>query len=340
MKISNKLILAPLRGVTGYVFRNAFSRHFPGFDEAYSPFITTVAGNRAAISHFREILPENKGTLPVVPQLIGNNPEDFLRMTEFIATTFGHTHLNWNLGCPFGTVTHKNRGSGLLPQVDRIAQFLDFVMPQTKCRISVKIRLGLTDPDDALRLLPVLNRYPLHALIVHPRTATQLYEGAVDLDRFRVIHQESACPVIYNGDIVMAMQHRAVTEALSPSGGIMIGRGAVMNPFIVDQIRRNSGGGNKIDRFRKFHDDLYAGFTEKMDGPAPLLGAMKELWWYWSHSFDSMKKTLKRIRKTTKKRAYEEIVNAFFETEAEWTGPQIRYNPFSDLVSSSDSTAS
>ncbi len=340
MRHSRKLILAPLRGVTGHVFRNAFAEHFPGFDEAYSPFITTVAGKTAAISHYREILPENAGSLPVVPQLLGNDPDDFLRMAEFIKSSFGYSHINWNLGCPFGTVTRKNRGSGLLPQVDRIRRFLDSVMPRTTCRISVKIRLGLSDPEDAMRLLPSLNQYPLHALIVHPRIATQFYEGTVDLDRFAPLNRNCTCPVVYNGDIVIATQHQAVVTTFAPSGGVMIGRGAVMNPFVVEQIRGNYRPGEEIARFRRVHDALYDAFSRKMDGPAPLLGAMKELWWYWSHCFRSMKKTLKKIRKTTKKCAYEEIARAFFETEAEWVGPQIRYNPFSDLVRSSDSTTS
>jgi tRNA-dihydrouridine synthase B len=180
-----RLVLAPLMGITGATFRRLYNRHFPGFTSALAPFVTTTSGNPAARSHFRDILPENnENSLPLVPQLIGRSGEDFACAAERLSSEFGFAEVNWNIGCPSGTVTAKKRGAGLLPHPDLIDAFLDHVCRTISCRLSIKMRLGLNDPLEYRALVPILNRYPIAEITMHPRTGSQMYDGSVNMEAF------------------------------------------------------------------------------------------------------------------------------------------------------------
>ena len=189
------LYLAPMKGFTDQVFRNIFAAHWPGLDVAVAPFISSRADRKIKPAHVKDVLPENNTRLPIIPQILSNVAEDFAAMANYLYD-LGHEVVNWNLGCPFPTVTKKKRGAGLLPHKSRINNFLDGAVPELKGHMSIKIRLGWNSPDDLFRLLPVLKDYPLDELIIHPRLAIQRYEGTVDLNTFEQIIPEGACPLV------------------------------------------------------------------------------------------------------------------------------------------------
>ena len=114
------LYLAPIRGLTDALFRDTFSRHFGGFDAAVAPFISPQKKSLYEDKMIRDVLPANNTTLPVVPQLLHTDPEDFLVLARRLAD-LGYTHINWNLGCPAPMVARKKRGSGLLPYPEEIS---------------------------------------------------------------------------------------------------------------------------------------------------------------------------------------------------------------------------
>ena len=103
---SLQLYLAPLRGFTDYIYRNTFTGHFDGFDGALAPFIPTVSADRFKPSHFKDVLPENNSTMPIVPQIISNQPDDFINLAVRLHD-LGYPSVNWNLGCPFPMVAKK-----------------------------------------------------------------------------------------------------------------------------------------------------------------------------------------------------------------------------------------
>ena len=177
------LYLAPLRGFTEFIYRNAFVRHFGGFDLAVAPFIPTMTAARFKKAHLTDVLPENNQAMPVIPQIIGNKPEDFIPLAKRLSD-LGYDTVNWNLGCPFPMVAKKQRGSGLLPHPQKIEAFLEATLPAIPNRLSVKVRLGRKKTDEILALLPIFNRYPLDEVIVHPRTGKQMYGGEPNLDMF------------------------------------------------------------------------------------------------------------------------------------------------------------
>lgn len=177
------LILAPLRGFTDGVFRNAFNRHFGGIAEAVAPFLTSIKGRRIKPSHLADLMPQENRNLPVVPQILSNNGEDFICLANALAD-LGYTEINWNLGCPYPMVAKKKRGSGLLPHPDEIDGLLEIICRGFSGNLSVKTRLGRFSADELEKLIPIFNRYPIARIIVHPRTGAQMYAGQVDLSAF------------------------------------------------------------------------------------------------------------------------------------------------------------
>jgi len=312
------LYLAPLRGYTNAVYRNVFSRFFDGFDLAVAPFISTTESRRVRDCHIRDLLPENNPRMPVVPQLIGNVPEDFVRMAERLSG-LGYTVFNWNLGCPFPMVAKKCRGSGMLPHPDRIDDFLEKTVPKIPGELSVKARLGRYSREEIFRLIPIFNRYPLKEVILHPRTGVQMYDGRPDLEAFGSCIEALRHPVVYNGDICRQADFAVLSRRFPEVDRWMIGRGALTNPFLPAVIKTGRDSfSDKIDRFRRFHDALFSAYQEVFRGPAHLVERMKGFWVYFCESFEDARQFLKQIRKLRSPERYTERVERFFEREAVW----------------------
>ena len=316
--MSFKLYLAPMRGITDFIYRNTFSRHFDGFDAAVSPFIPTLKSIRAKPSHLKDVLPENNSAMPIVPQIIGNNHEYFIPLARQLSD-LGYETVNWNLGCPFPMVAKKQRGSGLLPYPDKIDNFLEKTVPAIPNRLSIKVRLGRKTPDDLFKLIPVFNRYPLQDLIIHPRTGTQMYDGEPDLDAYERCIEMTHHRVVYNGDIVDLKSFQELAARFKTTEAWMIGRGAITNPFLPAIIKAGQDNFcSRVETFRYFYDELFEEYQKVLSGPGHLLERMKGFWTYFSKAFKDGSKIRKKIHRTLKLQSYLEIVERFFEEDAEW----------------------
>ena len=119
-----KLYLAPMEGITTYIYRNAYSRFFGGIDKYFTPFIASRKLNRRELN---EILPEHNEAIEVVPQILTNRADEFLQITSRIAG-YGYQTVNLNLGCPSGTVTARKRGTGFLGVADEMGRLLYEIM--------------------------------------------------------------------------------------------------------------------------------------------------------------------------------------------------------------------
>lgn len=312
------LILAPIRGVTDWVFRNAFDEFFGGFHAAMAPFISTVRARRYKPSQLRDVTPENNHGAPLVPQIMGNDPEDFVVLARTLAD-LGYTQVNWNLGCPFRRVAAKFRGCGLLPHPDRIDAFLDQALADLPVSLSIKTRLGRYDADEIDALMPVFNRYPLAELILHPRTGQQMYEGEPNLEAYGTCLKASAHPVVYNGDIRDANALGDLRQRFPETAAWMIGRGALADPWLPGRI----GGGLKsrpgdMDALRRFHDRLLEEYVRILSGPKHPVDRMKGLWRYLSRSFDQGRRILKEVQKAQSLDRYRKTVDRFFDQGPRW----------------------
>jgi tRNA-dihydrouridine synthase len=298
-----------MRGLTEYVYRNTFSRHFKGIDLAISPFITTVRG-KISNKHIKDVLPQNNHSIPLIPQLLSKDAEGFFRMANRFFE-LGYEEINWNLGCPYAMVANKMRGSGLLPFPKKIDHFLETVLTKMSNRLSIKMRLGRFHANEILSIIPILNTYPISNVIIHPRTGTQMYEGVPDLELFEKCLSLSKHPVVYNGDICSKEDYTMICERFPSIDGIMIGRGVLSNPFLGEMIDNPQ---IQVDflRLKAFHDDLYKQYQTILSGPGHVLGKMKEHWKYLSQCFDNSRNILKPIQRSVTFSKYESrVLEAF-----------------------------
>ena len=307
------LILAPLRGLTDATFRNVYSSHFPGFDYAVAPFISTYQGNTVKPSLLKDLLPENNRKLKIIPQILSKDPEHFLNIAPILAD-LGYDTVNWNLGCPYPMVAKKKRGSGLLPYPEAIASFLDKAL-NGPLALSIKMRLGHKHPSEIFDLIPIFNQFPIVDITIHPRTGIQMYKGHVDLETFEACLALSNHPVIYNGDITTPDGFNMLAEKFPSVAGWMIGRGALAHPFLPACIKKLRLPGNHLHILASFHDALFQSYCEKLSGPGHILGRMKGVWFYLCHSFRDSRKLLKKIQKTTRIEQYQYIVSSIWDTE-------------------------
>lgn len=307
-----ELVLAPIRGITDCHFRSIFHHYFPGFDSSLAPFINPQRHSSFQHRQLKDVLPENNRTLPVVPQLLNTNVEDFLFLASRLQE-LGYKEINWNLGCPAPMVTKKHRGSGLLPFPEQIISFLDRVVPRLPLALSIKTRLGYDDKNELPALLPRLDDYPLTEIIIHARLGSQLYKGTTDRESFGLCLKGSRHPIVYNGDITSVQNFKELQQEFPGIKKWMIGRGALANPFLAGEIK-NLTISDKRKKLLNFHDELYACYREILSGQSHLLGRMKQLWIYLSTFFPPEKKAWKNIKKCRTEEKYQQIVEDIFQS--------------------------
>lgn len=302
--------LAPMEGITGYIFRSVWTEIFGGADCLFTPFLSPNQNFNFTAKERNDILPEHNARMNIVPQILANRVDYFLWAADELER-LGYTEVNLNLGCPSGTVVAKRKGAGLLAYPDEIDRLLEQIFAGTKLAVSVKTRLGCSQAEEFAGLLPVFNRYPLSELIIHPRVQKDFYQNTPDLDWFGRALAESTNPVCYNGDIVTAEDARRLQERFPRLERIMCGRGVLANPALLREL---AGGKTAAWEERKlFHDRLYEEYRRVMPGEKPTLFKMKELWNYWYGYFSDPIQTQKRLRRVKSCAEYEAVTAELFK---------------------------
>lgn len=304
-----KIYLAPLEGITGWIYRNAVNQCFGGFDKYFIPFIKPNQKGHFSSREKKDVLPENNEGMRAVPQILTNNAEDFLRTASKLKS-LGYEEINLNLGCPSRTVVTKGRGAGFLAYPDRLKAFLDTVFEKCEIKISIKTRLGMEDPEEFAELMEIYSGYPLAELIIHPRVQKDFYKNVPNLDAFEWALSKSDVPVCYNGDVFSVEDFQNIAERFGSADSVMMGRGVLADPSLARQIK----GGERASKeeLRRFHDLLYAGYCDEMSGDRTILYKMKEMWSYLAPAFADSGKYAKKIKKAEKCAVYEKIVDEMF----------------------------
>jgi tRNA-dihydrouridine synthase len=313
------LFLAPIQGMTLANYRNAFARFFGGIDAYYAPFIATAEMRKISTSLFKDLAHENNGSnIKVVPQLLGNNSSDF-RLFSSVLVGMGYNEINWNIGCPFPTVTKKKKGSGILPYPDMIRELLDTACADASYTLTVKMRLGLYDTEEGIRVINTLNEYPLGGVIIHARTGMQMYTGSVDLDSFEALASACRHEVTYNGDIFTQADFTRISSRFPDIKNFMLGRGALYDPFLPSAIKGHViPAENKMSIVKQFHDELFNYFKSRLSGDKHLCDRMKEFWSYLSFHIDKDGKLMKKIKKCHTTADYLEVVTPVFNSSYPW----------------------
>ena len=244
-----RLFLAPMEGLGDTSFRKAFTKVFGGYDEATTPFMR-VPSNAHVKSLAKKYDAHQLGDIPCAAQIMGG---DAVLMASMAAELEGRgaPRIDINVGCPSNTVVGRNAGSVILKDPTKLYNIANAVVNAVEIPVSIKMRAGFNDD--------VLFKENLHAaedsgasfIIVHPRTKKEGYSLPSHWERLVIAKASVSIPVVGNGDIIYNSDAVAMVEA-SWCDGIMVGRGALMNPWIFHDIRRAFSS----TPYHKDHDDV------------------------------------------------------------------------------------
>lgn len=304
------LYFAPLEGVTGCAFRQAHARYFAPADKYFAPFYSPTREHVLPPRAARELSPGRNAGLPLVPQLLCRDPEDFIWAAKLLAD-MGWGEINLNLGCPSGTVAAKGKGSGFLAHPAELEAFFGRIFSEPDMpRVSVKTRLGVEDPAEFGPLLDIYRRWPISELIVHPRVRRDMYRLPVRAERFP---EGGPWPLCWNGDIFTADAARAAAGRFPGLGALMLGRGAAANPALFSLIR--GGAGAERAALRAFHDEIYETCARDFGSAGSAVLRMKELWSYLRRLFPDSDRALKRLAKSKRPEEYEAAAHDILSNE-------------------------
>ncbi len=230
--------LAPMQDVTDLAFMQMLSEY--GCPDYYVTEYFRVYANSNLDKKILKSITCNTTNRPVFAQLIGESIPDMLRIAKQL-TNYPIAGIDLNLGCPAPRVYRKNVGGGLLREPEIIERIFDALRSQISGLFTVKMRVGFDSIDNFEKLLQLINRYQIDMLSLHGRTVKELYRGEVHYDLIRQAVQTVNCPVLANGNITSYLKTEQVLQETG-AAGVMIGRSAIRNPWIFQQIRDRFAG--------------------------------------------------------------------------------------------------
>lgn len=316
------IYMAPLEGITGYIFRNTYSEIYKGVDKYFTPFIVPAKKRDLKTREKKDIHPDNN-KINVVPQILTNKSDEFISVAKRLME-YGYKEINLNAGCPSGTVFTKYKGSGMLRDTEQLKQFLDEIS-NIDMKISVKTRIGVENVEEFYEILDIYNQFDLYELIIHPRVREDYYNNSPNIDMFKYAYDNSKNPVIYNGDIFLKQDYELIESKFENINAVMLGRGILKRPDLPEYLCSDiTYERTDFKRLRKFHDTLIHRYSEEMQSEMNAMFKMKELWVYMIENFiegmehDALnlrnaQKLYKKIRKTRDFREYMSYTSQLFD---------------------------
>ena len=303
------LMLAPMQGLTNRALRAHFIQQVRP-DVVFTEFMRVnpvAAVKRLSASDLREIAPDEEG-VPLVVQLVGHG-RDALVSAALAAQQAGAVHLNLNMGCPYGRMTTGLTGGGMLRRSADLVEIIPALRDAVKGTFSIKLRAGYDDPEQVFSLLPLFESAGVDFLVLHPRTVVQEYDGAADHTVTARVVRLTRLPVIANGDIRSAADGRRVL-AETGAAGLMLGRGAIGDPFLFERLRGRANPEPATDERRRelcrYLQEILVRYRELFCGDTQVLGKLKAIIFHIDEP--GLAKNIKELRRAKTLRAFETVL--------------------------------
>jgi tRNA-dihydrouridine synthase C len=270
-----KLYLAPMEGVGSQGFRRALAR-IGGFDEACTEFLR-VPSNAHVKSLASRYDPTDTSPIPQAAQIMGSIPS-LMGDMSYELQLLGAPRIDLNCGCPSNTVTGRGAGSSLLKTPRLLYEIAKSMKESIAVPLSVKLRSGFEDTSLFQENLLAAQEAGASFITLHPRRKIDGYSGKANWDLIRIAKELLSIPVVGNGDILTPQDaHRMLEE--TNCDALMIGRGAVINPWIFHQVKLYFGVMTKLESWEETY--LYfLHFAKEIGKEAPersLVNQLKQL---------------------------------------------------------------
>ncbi len=242
MKIKNlefkkNVFLAPMAGVTDIAFREICKK--TGCELVYTEMISSKALFYGS-EHTKDMLLISKQETPAAVQIFGNEPLVMAKACDFFNDNEDICLVDINMGCPAPKIVKNGEGSALMKDSKLAAQIVKEVKKASMKPVTAKIRKGFDSNNiNAVEFAKELEQVGVDAITIHGRTREQMYNGKADWNIISEIKKAISIPVIGNGDVTNAEDAEKLFE-ITNCDGIMIGRGAMGNPWIFNQIDQRS----------------------------------------------------------------------------------------------------
>jgi nifR3 family TIM-barrel protein len=227
--------LAPMQDVTNLWFMKVIA-HYGSPDYFFTEYFRVNETSRLNPSILAAIT-ENDTGRPVFAQMIGESIPDLVRTAKELCG-YNIAGVDLNMGCPAPRIYRKKAGGGLLLSPEKVDRILGELRQAVSDRpLTVKMRLGFENTDTFYQILDLINRHSIDLLSLHGRTVLDRYHGPVKYDFIAEAVRRVNCPVLANGNIYSAAK---ALDVLSQTGaaGVMVGRWAIGNPWLFNQIRQ------------------------------------------------------------------------------------------------------
>jgi len=227
------LVLAPMQDVTDLPFMRVIARR--GAPDWFVTEYFRVHPDSSLNRYIVRSIVENRTSRPVFAQMIGRDIPSLLRTASELGK-LPIAGIDLNLGCPAPIVCRKDAGGGLLRNPQYLDQLLGSLREAIPGYFTVKTRLGYGAPDEFNGLLEIFKKHGIDGLTIHGRTVAERYQTPVHPHFVQSAVLEMECPVIANGNVVdleTGLNYLRKTAA----AGLMIGRGAIRNPWIFTQFQ-------------------------------------------------------------------------------------------------------
>jgi tRNA-dihydrouridine synthase len=253
-----RLVLAPMQDVTDLPFMRVIARR--GAPDWFVTEYFRVHPDSKLDAYVLRSITENQTGKPVFAQMIGHSIPDLVRTAKELLR-HPVAGIDLNLGCPAPIVCKKDAGGGLLRSPERVNEILGALREVIPGRFTVKTRVGYHDAEEFAGLLEIFRRHAIDLLTIHGRTVLERYQTPVHPDCVKLAVETLPCPVIANGNVVdVPTGHGYLVR--TGAAGLMVGRGAIRNPWLFAQLRASFAGEPKPT---PTHRDLHTYVCEPYD---------------------------------------------------------------------------